>query len=54
MLRHKSWIGAAALATQLALLSPLAASGEKLATADSATEAQTQVYAGKRLQEMAT
>ena len=54
MLRHTSWLGVAALATQLAWLSPLAAAEQMTATADSATQAQTQAYASQRLQDMAS
>ena len=44
------WAGAAALATQVAWVSPLLAAREMTATADSATETETQAYASKRLQ----
>jgi len=47
------WAGAAALATQVAWVSPLLAASEMTATADSATETETQAYASKRLQDMA-
>jgi len=54
MMRVTTWVGVATLATHLSWVPPVAAADEMTATADSATEAQTQAYAGKRLQEMAT
>jgi hypothetical protein len=53
MQRNTTWIGIAALVTQLTLVAPLA-TAEMTAAADGANQAQTQAYAGKRLQEMAT
>jgi hypothetical protein len=53
MLRHTAWLGAAALATQLALVAHLSAA-EMTATAENATQAQSEAYAGKRLQAMAS
>lgn len=53
MMKRTVWVGAATLATQLAWVSPSIAASDMAATADSATQTETQAYANKRLQDMA-